>query len=349
MKIITFDNELHLDGGRNKLPSVRADGFRAKPRYIHLVHSLGYREDAGETAVIQRALDYVEARATEVMYPELRALRFFPTLDAPLGARTFTFAVKDKIGRAKRTSGAGGDLPRANLALSENTSAIAGYGAMYAYTTDELRAFQYANANGRGPSLSIDTERGDIAMEMIARVIDSTVAFGDADDTRINGLVNNANVTVSTSAVTWSTATFDQLLAELMALANNPIITSKETFRPDTILLPTAQWMRVSSVYNPLGTKSVLEVFNDTMRAMGRNVTVESWPVLAKADAAGTGPRAMSYVKDTKVLGAIVPALFIAQPPQAHGLEWQIPCEGVCGGGAVKAPLGVYYRDGLEG
>jgi hypothetical protein len=300
--------------------------------------------------VIQRALDYVEARATDVMYPELRAARFVPALsEVPLGPRTFTFAVKDRVGRARRTSGAGRDLPRSNITLSENTSAIAGYGAAYAYTTEELRAFDYARGTGRGPALSLDTERADVAMEMIARVMDSVIAFGDPDDARIKGFLNNSNVTVSTAAINWNSATFAELLSELLALANEPVVTSKETFVPDTILLPTAYLQLVQSVLNAFGTKSVLQAFMDAMSAAGRKVSVESWPLLSTADVAGTGPRAVAYVRDTKVVGSIIPAIFIAQPPQAQGLEWEINCEGVCGGCVVKAPLGVYYRDGLNG
>jgi hypothetical protein len=145
----------------------------------------------------------------------------------------------------------------------------------------------------------------------------------------------------------WSTLTWEELLDEMFQLANNPVTVSKEVFRPDSILLPTSQWMLVSTTYNSLGTKTVLELFNDAMRAQGRNVSVESWPLLATADAGGTGPRAISYVKDVEVAGAVVPAMFIAQPPQPRGLEWVIPCEGLCGGSIVKQPLGMYYRDGL--
>lgn len=347
--IITLDSELTVRGPRGEQPvrAVKMDGFSLRPKYRHVVSTLGYREDAGEAAVIQRALDYVEMRATETMYPELRALRFFPTLNVPLGARTFTFTVKDRVGRARRTGGAGKDMPRANISLSENTSAVAGYGAMYAWTTDEMRAFSFANANGRGPAINLDTERADTCQQMIARCIDSVVAFGDPDDVRIKGVLNNANVTVSAAVGTWASLTWEELLFELFALANNPITVSRETFKPDTILVPTAQMLLLSTTYNTLGSKSVLELFNESMRAQGRNVTVESWPLLDTADAAGTGPRAVSYVRNESVVGAIVPALFIAQPPQFVSLECQIHCEGISGGGVVKAPLGMYYRDGL--
>lgn len=352
MDIITLDNELPVNvcGITRHVPPVRMDGFRVRPQYRNLINSMSLREDAGETAVIQRALDYVAAKATEVMYPELRALRFVPEIgEVPLGARSFTFAVQDYQGIAEEVSGAGKSLPRANTSLSENTSTIKTYGMMYAWTTEELRAFSYAAGTGRGPAISLDTSRAKAAQIGIARKLDSVIAFGDPRDSRIKGFLNDSGVTVSTAAINWNSATFAELLSEMLALANNPVVTSKETFTPDTILLPTTYLQLVQSVLNPLGNKSVLQAFNESMQAAGRSVSVESWPLLATADAGLTGPRAVSYVRNKEIVGSIVPALFIAQPPQAVGLEWQVPCEGVCGGAVIRAPLGVYYRDGLNG
>lgn len=350
---ITLDSPLSVEiapGQRREIPPVRMDGFVARSRYHGLLSSMELRLDSGEAAVLQRSLDFVAAKATQVMYPELRAARFVPNLgEIPLGARTFTYAVQDRFGVAERVTGNGKALPRANTTLSENTGAIVPYGAMYAYTTEELRAFSYAAGTGRGPALSIDTERAVTAQLMIARKIDNVIAFGDASDSRVKGFLNDSGVTVSTAAINWNIATYAELLAELLALANNPFIVSKETFKPDTILLPTDYLTLVQSVMNPLGSKSVLSAFMDAMRDAGRSVSVESWPLLATADAAGTGPRAVSYVRDVDVVASVVPAMFIAQPPQAVGLEWQIPCEGICGGTAIRKPLGVYYRDGLNG
>jgi len=342
MTIIRFDS----DEQRAKYAA------RVNPRYAALIAGVSaaqpLREDAGETAIIQRGLDYVQKQATEKAYAELRALQFVPVLsDVPVGASTVTWVLKDRAGIATRTGGKGGDLPRGNISLSENTTPIVNYGSEYAYTTAELRAFDYYNGQGRGPAINLDTARGEVAAEMIARKIDRVVGFGDTEDSRIKGFANNSNVTVSAATATWATLTWEEMLDELFQLANNPVTVSKEVFRPNAILLPTAQWMLVSTTYNSLGTKTVLELFNDAMRAQGRNISVESWPLLATADAAGTGPRAISYVKDAEVVGAVVPFMFLAQPPQPRGLEWVIPCEGACGGAIVKQPLGVYYRDGL--
>lgn len=322
------------------------------PRYLHLVSSLGYRADAGESLAITRSLDHIEQQITEVMYAELRALNFIPTIgNIDPGAKTYTFTVLDRSGRAAIAGSRGRDLPRGNESLSENTSGIEIYGAEYAYTTAELRAVAQMN-QGRGPVINLETVRATTAAQMIARAIDSCVAFGEplraTGQAPIKGFLNNANVTVESSPLAWEDMTGDELLNELFALANNPFVLSKELFRPDTILLPTAHHQLVSTTpYGTAGLKTVLAFFNDAMSNARRSVAVESWPLLVTADAARTGPRAVSYVRNVDVAGAIVPAAFIAQPPQAEGLEWKIPCEGICGGAAVRQPLGIYYRDGL--
>ena len=46
----------------------------ARSKYGHVGRSM--RMDAGESVVIARSLDHVEQRLTEVMYAELKALRF---------------------------------------------------------------------------------------------------------------------------------------------------------------------------------------------------------------------------------------------------------------------------------
>jgi len=316
-------------------------------RFLTLTAALGYRADAGETAVIARSLDHIEQRITEVMLAELRALKLVPVIPGvDPGAKTYTFTVLEVFGQAAASSERGKDLPRSSEALTEVTSGIKGYGAKYAYTQQELREIAYAAS--RGLSIALDTVRADACAKMIARKIDSVVAFGDPLDTRIKGFLNNANVAVTASPMAWGDMSPEELLAALISLANDRMIASKEVFVPDTIALPTDHWTLVGTT--PLGiaaNKTVLQFFNEAMDAMGRKVEVVSWPLLATADAGRTGPRAVAYKRDVNMVGAIVPLAFQASPPQAKDLEFEIPCEGICGGTAVKVPMSMEYRDGI--
>lgn len=327
------------------------------PKYIPMIQAMcpkafradASREDAGEALVIQRSLDHIEQKITEVMYAELRALRFVPTIPGiDPGNKTYTFSVMDKVGKAAVAAERGMDLPRVDAFITENTSGIKTYGASYGYTTQELREISAAAA--RGLSINLETLRGNICAETIARKIDEVVAFGEVTDARIKGFLNNPSVTVDVAPAAWSTLSPEELLDELYALADTQLIVSKEVFNPNAILLPTEHHRMVYNI--PLGTagnQTVLGFFLKAMQDAGRQMSVESWPLLALADEDRNGPRAVAYKRDVEVAGAIVPMAFQAQPPQPKGLEWVIPCEGICGGTAVKQPLGMYYRDGLNG
>ena len=318
-------------------------------KYIRILET---RFDAGESLVIARGLDHVEQRITETIYAELRSTLFFPTIPGiDPGAKTYTFTVMNRYGQARLAGASGKDVERASELLSENTSGIVTYEAEYGWTTAELRTIA-KQSGGIGPNINLESFRAETAAQMIARRIDACCAFGEpvrlSGQAQVRGVLNNTNVTVESAPMAWEDMSGDEMLDELFALANRQVIVSKEIFQPDVILLPTAHHKLVSTKpYGSAGLKTVLAFFNDAMANARRTVAVESWPLLASADAARTGPRAVAYKRDVNVAGLIIPAAFIAQSPQPKGLEWLIPCEGICGGAAVRQPLGMYYRDGL--
>lgn len=305
------------------------------------------RLDAGETAVVARSLEHVEQSILETVVAELRSLRFIPTIGGiDPGARLYTWYRSTFVGEAARTGDLGRDLPRVDGSLQAQHTNIASYGAAYGFTVQELREIALAARNGL--NIQLDTMRANKAAEVIARKIDNVVAFGDPEDATIKGALNAAEVSIGAAAGVWSGLTAAQLMDELFAMANANLIVSKETMQPDTILLPTAQMLQVTRT--PLGTnadRSVLSYFMESMQNAQRPMNVASWPLLNTADAARTGPRAVAYKRDVNVVGAIVPMPFQSQPPQARDLEFVVPCEGICGGAAVKQPLGMYYVDGL--
>jgi len=332
-----------------------------KEKYLTLLRQVvpaSFREDGsalrldagGESVIVQRALDHVEKTVTETLYAELRALKFVPMIPGiDPGARSYTFLVEDRVGRAVATGDRGKSLPRVDVSLSEHTSAVKIIGTSYSYTTQELR--EVAKASKFGPSIQLDQMRANVATDVIARDIDSIVAFGSANDSRIKGFLNNSSVTVDSAAKAWEDMSPEELLEELKTLANTQVIVSKEVFSPDTILLPTKHMLIVSGrSYGLAANETVLSFFLEkVMKATGRQMSVDSWPLLATADAARTGPRAVAYKRHVDVAGSIVPIPFIAHSPQPVELEWVTPCEASCGGTAVKQPLGMFYYDGLDG
>ena len=74
---------------------------------------------------------------------------------------------------------------------------------------------------------------------------------------------------------------------------------------------------------------------------------VDFWHKLDLADAAGTGPRMVTYQRDPEVLELVIPQEFEQFPPQARNLAFVVPCHARVGGVVVYYPLAIVYTDGL--
>lgn len=319
-------------------------------KYLQFVQSQAeqIRCDAGETLAVARSLEHIEEMMVEVLYAELRASSYVPVIGGvDPGAALFTWRQNDVVGKAKRSSGRGKDLPRAGSKAEEITTGIESYGASYGYTIQQLR--EVAFAKRRGYDMKLDETDAKAAATMIARAIDDCIAFGDADsNNRVLGFLNNANVATQSAAGVWSGLTAAQLLAELFAMVNGVVVATKEAIVPDTLLLPQDQLNRVSQTMTGVNSdKSVLSVFVESQRSAGRPIEVAAWPLLETANAARNGPRAVCYKRDEAIAGSVVPLPFESQAPQLDGLEFTIACEGRCGGSVIRRPMGVIYRDGI--
>ncbi len=318
-----------------------------KSKYLQILQD-SVRLDAGESAVVARALEHVESEMTPVLYEDLRSLEYVPMIEGvDPGAQTFTWSQIDEVGDADNNSDRDDDLPTVDVSIEELSSDIKGIAVMYSYSTQELR--EIALASKRGSAIQLDTARADVAMRVLARRHDRRIAFGDPrSNNRIRGFLNNANVTTRAAAGVWSGLSADALADELFAMVNAIVVASRETVTPDTILLPTAQMNLVSQ--KRIGTtsdKTVLSYFAETQREAGRPITVRSWPLLATANAGGNGPRAVCYKRDYRIAGAVVPIVAETHAPQQRGLKFEIPVEARNGGTIIRRPVGVIYTDGI--
>lgn len=328
--------------------SARPSKYLLAAASVRMDNNSDQRFDAGETAAMARSLEHVEAEVIKTLYTELRAVQFVPMISGiDPGADVFTWTQSNYAGDAKAISHRATDLSNIDIQLEQFSSNVASYGAEYSYSVQELRAI--ALASKRGFQIDLDTVRATMQAEVIARRLDKVIAFGDpSSNSKILGFLNNPSVAVQAAVGVWSGLTADQLILELFAMVNGVINASRETVIPDTILLPTTQYLLVAQ--KPLGNnadRSVLSYFIENMKAQGRAIDVMSWPLLSLANAGLNGPRGVCYKRDVKNVGSIVPLAFEAQPPQAKGLLWTIPADARCGGAAFFRPVSAIYRDGL--
>lgn len=318
-----------------RLVADSARGMLAKAGLSNLLHGDSF---TGSGVFFARQLESVIAEVFEVQYPEFKYANFIPArsgVDA--GAEAWTYRIYDVTGEATFIDDMAGDLPEVGLVGAEAIKPIRSIGASFGWSIQDVRAA----ALGRVP---LDRMKPEAARKMIERKIESIFALGDT--TRgIEGFVNNTLIDdVSPTTGSWSTATGEQILTDLNKLVNAVVTASKETFAPDTLLLPVSSFTLISAKpYSAQDSTSVLATF---MKNTPYIRNVDCWHFLDTADS-GTDPRAIAYKRDPMVLDYVLPVPFEVLPPQPQNLRTSFPCHARVGGVTLRYPIGIAKMDGI--
>jgi hypothetical protein len=144
----------------------------------------------------------------------------------------------------------------------------------------------------------------------------------------------------------WPSATSQEILDDLNTIVRTMVVSTKEVWKPDTLLLPTTRFELISNRVMQAGvdTRSVLRVFLENQTHIKN---VDSWSQLDTADAAGTGPRAVVYCRDPECLELVIPQEFEQLPPQAQNLTFKVACHMRIGGVVLYYFLAMLYADGI--
>lgn len=293
--------------------------------------------DVGETAALTRSLIAWKAKVHDVIYPDLKIRNFVPVShDADPGAETVMYRQYDMYGMAKVISNYADDLPRVDVLQKEFPIKVRSLGDSFGYSAQDLRR---AALSGN----MIDAKRAIAARRGMELAIDDFGAFGFED---APGFLNNSNVPLVTPITgTWATATSAQIIADLNKLVNSIFTTTKTTWVPDTLILPTSAYAAISSTaYSTQTDKTVMRWFLDNNPHIKN---IDYWYKLDTADAARTGARAVAYKRDPAVLELEIPMEFNQMPPEAQNLAWKVACEARIAGCMVYQPKAIAYMDGI--
>lgn len=331
--------------------TLRNDGeeiFRAlSHNWENTFEQLGFRKselrvvktDAGDTYFLIQELEH---KLTEVLtqpYAALQARQFIPeSNEIPTGAKTFSYTVLDHSGIAKVITDYSMDLPPADVVRSKVTGDIISYGASVSWSIQDLRA---ANFSG----MPLDSDKLAAANMAVEHGLDLCAAFGNPAN-NVPGFLNNPNVTLVTLPTgNWSTATTDQILADLRymqgvvanAVHHNPALT------PNTLLLDETSWTLLSDKEVSANTSdSVLRRFI----ANSDYITdAAPWWRLNEANATLSGPRIVMYRRDPLCLKLQIPQPFEIFPAQAKNLAFVVPTHARIGGVDFKKPVTAAYSD----
>lgn len=234
----------------------------------------------------------------------------------------------------------GRDLPQVDIDASVSYIRVGYAGNSYGYSLEELR-------KAAALRMPLDAAKGRMAFRGARQHQQQVAFFGDAQR-EMFGLFNHPNVPLDNSTIDWTTATGDEIVADMNALLNKVWQQSAQRHVPNTLLLPSNLWTIAQGKRMASGTDTtVLEFFmrNNTYTAVtGQPLDVRSVLYLNDAGVGGS-PRMMAYEKNADNLTMRMPIPWRSLPPQATALRLEIPCEYKMGGTEFRYPLSAAYRD----
>lgn len=299
------------------------------------------RWDDKFTAVLEKQLEHVKAKTYDIRYPAMKARSLIPVNnDVDPGAETITYRQWDEFGMAQIIHDAGDDLPLIDALVEEFQQKVHSLGAAYGWSIQELRRSAMAGA-------SLDMRRARAARRSVEQQIENIAALGNVK-VGLVGFAKNANVPlVSPVTGTWSTATGEQMIGDMMELASSVVTTSKEVFEPDTLVMDVTSFTRISTKRVSTTGDTNTTALEGFLRSNPWVTSVQSWNKLALANAANNGPRMVCYKRDPEVLTLEIPQEFEQFPPQAKNLKFLVPVHARIGGVIVYYPIAMAYMDGI--
>lgn len=300
------------------------------------------RADSDETATFARQLTQVLTKTYDRRYPELKARKFIPvnhSLDP--GAESFIWRSYDYAGVAKIISSFADDLPLVSVIAGEVAQSIKSLGDAYDYDIQQMRASALAGTQ-------LDTKKAFAVRRVMENTVEQLAAKGNAQ-AGLPGFINNPNVPVLSAPGNingnWLSATSQQIYDDLHAIANNQVVTTKEVFTPDTLILPTNRFSLVAT--KPMSQYDSTPILRKFLETSPYIRNVDQWAFLDAADDMGTGPRAISYARSPENVELMIPAEFEQLPPQWRNLAAIINCHMRIGGVVWYYFLAGQYIDGI--
>ena len=307
--------------------------------------------DANETTFFLRQLTSIKARTYDVLYPEYKALSLIPVSnEAGAGADTILYRQFDTFGMMKLISSYADDLPRADVAGKEFSVIVKSIGGAYGYNIQEIKAAQFVGGKPldarRAEAVRRAYEQG---INYYAWLADGSEAFGG-----LYGIFFNPNVTKGTPITgNWATATADQIIADIGKAFGAIFALTKGVEYPDTVLMPPAQWTKISTTpRSTISDTTILKFLESAYPGVTFSWLNEATGVV---NTLGNRPSGASsavdclllYKRSPEKLTLEIPLPFEQLAPQERNLEYVVNAYGRIGGVLMYYPLACYIMEGI--
>lgn len=297
------------------------------------------RLDAAESVFFERQLDYIYAATYDIKYPDLMARAYVPVSNAaPSGSAEVTYRQFDRRGRAKIIKPGATDSPRVDILANEFSRPVRWGSASYGWNIVEIRQAQMAG-------LPLDARKAAAARRAQEELLDEIAALGAADYGISEGFVNNSACAADTAPTgTWSTATADQIIADVTNSWTLMVTDTLGVEKPNTLLLPDAQHAIIAT--KPRSTTSDTTVLAFLLANFPGLNAIEPWYRLAGAGAGATD-RGVLYNRSPEALTQEIPNEFEQLPVYQKGSNFEVETLVATAGMAFYYPRSCRYIDGI--
>lgn len=290
----------------------------------------------------------LEAKVYEAKYTAINFAEMVPVnTNVPEWVDSWDYISYDAVTLGKFIGSSADDLPNVALAANKTSVPIGYAGNEFDYSLDELRKTQQLR-------IPIDATKGRAAFRGSQEHSQRVAYFGDSAR-GMTGLFNNPNLALDNSTTDWSTATGQEIVADMNELIVNVWINSANTHLPNAFALDSARYAQISSQRMDSGTDTtILEFFkknNLFTTTTGQELRVFPRLQLTAAELAkggvsnGSKDRMMAYELMDDNLGMCNPIPWRALAPQMVGLNIKVPCEYKVSGVEWRYPFSGAYRD----
>lgn len=299
--------------------------------------------DANLIGFFPQQLEQILANTYDIKYPQLKGAIVIPVdTSVNTGAETYSFFTYDGVGMAKIISDYSQGLPRVDITGQKTTVQVKSIGASFGYSIQEIRAAQYAG-------LPLEQRKANTVRRANDQMVNRIAWAGDAEY-GLYGFLTYPNVPKSDvpndgtgSTTQWANKTPAQILRDMNLAVNEIIDNTKGVHMPNTLLLPIAQYTKVSQTpYSTYSATSILEFF----KSNNPGVDVQWVNELKGAGTAGVNVM-IAYERNIDNLALHIPQPFETFPPQAESLELVIAAHSRCAGVVFYYPLSANIKEGI--
>ena len=302
--------------------------------------------DADSNRFFLNELRYIIPEMLEFDYADISARLVLPVdRRAGPGAQIIEVRQRTTVGEAKVIADYADDLPKANVFAEFFTQKVRSLGCEATWSLQEIRSAALASANGG--NVQLDREESDGAREAILR-LENSLAWAGSTKFGLIGVVSAPNVptTVAPDGAStnpqWSTKTAQEIVDDLNFMVNQIVENSNQVERPDTILLPVAQYHIAVNKNMGLGTDTTaLQYFVNNSPYIASMDNVIPINELKGAGAGGVDI-AIAYKKDASKIQLNVPFDVESLAPEVRGMTTTVTYHSRFGGVTVKKPLSMH-------